>query len=349
MDKYEHGGNIYIYDKDVIDFSSNINPLGFPECIKDSIDIAAFTKYPDINYTQLKRSISKYTGLKSENIIVGNGASELIYLFVMALSLKRPLIPSPAFLEYERAVTLSGGNPLYYQIPEEDGYVVDVDKIVNCFKEVDSVIIGNPNNPTGKGIKLKDVEYIVKGSKKLNLPVMIDEAFIEFICDYEEYQSLDLIDDYDNLFVVRAATKFFGLPGLRLGYGFGSESLIKRLEAYKEPWTVNAFADAIGRRIFDDIKFMENTRKYIKEEIDYLTNELKKIDELVVFDTLTNFMLLKLKHMNVGDLKEELLKRRILVRDASNFRYLDDRYFRVAVKSHRDNVKLVEAIKEVLK
>ncbi|AFK85098.1 MULTISPECIES: threonine-phosphate decarboxylase CobD [Thermoanaerobacterium] len=349
MDKYEHGGNIYIYDKDVIDFSSNINPLGFPECIKDSIDIAALTKYPDINYTQLKNSISKYTGLKSENMIVGNGASELIYLFVRALSLKRPIIPSPAFLEYERAVTLSGGNPLYYRIPEENGYVIDADEISNRLKEVDSVIIGNPNNPTGKAIKRKDVEYIVKEAKKLDLPVMIDEAFIEFICDYEKYQSLDLINYYDNLFVVRAATKFFGLPGLRLGYGFGSEDLIKRLEAYKEPWTVNAFADAVGRKIFDDIKFMGNTRKYIKEEIDYLTNELKKIDELVVFHTQVNFMLLKLKNQSVNDLKEELLKRRILIRDASNFRYLDDRYFRVAVKSHRDNVKLVEAIKEVLK
>ncbi|MDI3311731.1 MAG: threonine-phosphate decarboxylase CobD [Thermoanaerobacterium sp.] len=349
MDKYEHGGNIYVYDEDVIDFSSNINPLGFPECIRDSIDIAALTKYPDINYTQLKRSISRYVGLKNENIIVGNGAAELIYLFVRAFSLKRPLIPSPAFLEYERAVTLSGGNPLYYQIPEEDGYVIDVDKIVNCFKEVDSVIIGNPNNPTGKGIKSDEMMIIIKEAYKRNIPVMVDEAFIEFINDFQQYESTQFAKDYDDLFVIRAATKFFGLPGLRLGYGFGSENLIKRLEAYKEPWTVNAFADAVGRKIFDDVKFMENTRKYIREEIAYLTNELKKIDELVVFDTLTNFMLLKLKHWHVGDLKEELLKRGILIRDASNFRYLDNRYFRVAVKSHDDNVKLVEAIKEVLK
>lgn len=349
MDKYEHGGNIYVYNENVIDFSSNINPLGFPECIKDSIDIAALTKYPDIKYTELKSSISRYVNLKNENIIVGNGASELIYLFVRTFSLKRPLIPSPAFLEYERTVTLSGGNPLYYEIPEEDGYVIDANKIVNRLLEVDSVIIGNPNNPTGKGIKRKDVEYIVKEAKNLDLPVMIDETFIEFIYDYKEYQSLDLINDYDNLFVIRAATKFFGLPGLRLGYGFGSENLIKRLEDYKEPWTVNAFADAVGRRIFDDVKFMENTRKYIREEIDYLTREMKKIDELIVFDTLTNFVLIKLNHMHVEDLKEELLKRGILIRDASNFRYLDNRYFRVAVKSHDDNVKLTEAIKEVLK
>ena len=349
MDKYEHGGNIYVYKEDVIDFSSNINPLGFPECIKDSMDVAVLTKYPDVNYAQLKRSISRYVNLKDENIIVGNGASELIYLFVRAFSLKRPLIPSPAFLEYERAVILSGGNPLYYEIPEKDGYVIDADEIVNRLLEVDSVIIGNPNNPTGKGIKQKDVEYIVKEAKKLNLPMMIDEAFVEFIYDYKEYQSLDFIKDYDNLFVVRAATKFFGLPGLRLGYGFGNENLIKRLEAYKEPWTVNAFADAVSRRIFEDVEFMEKTRKYIREEITYLTSEMKKIDELVVFDTLTNFMLLKLKHMHVGDLKEELLKRGILIRDASNFRYLDDRFFRVAVKSHDDNVKLIEAIKEVLK
>lgn len=347
MNPYEHGGNIYDYEEEIIDFSSNINPLGAPKWIFNIIKKVDLTKYPDIKYRKLKEAISKYVGYSQENIIIGNGATELIHLFVRAFQLKRPLIPSPAFLEYERAYYINGGKPIYFRLEEDYGFKINFLKLLLQMEKADSLIIGNPNNPTGQGITKEEIEVILKKSEALNIPVIIDEAFIEFMKGYKNYEALPLIKRYDKLFVVRAATKFFGMPGLRLGYGIGSPSLIQKLEKYKEPWTVNAFADAVGREIFKDKAYIEKTREYVNKEIEYMLYTLREIDYLVAFDTKVNFILLKLKAGRVKNLKQILLKKGILIRDASNFRYLDKSFFRVAIKRHEDNEKLIQALKEI--
>jgi len=347
MKPYEHGGNVYDYEGEIIDFSSNINPLGVPEWIFDIIKKVDLTKYPDIKYRKLKEAISQYVGYSQENIIVGNGATELIHLFVRAFKVKSPLIPSPAFLEYERAVHINGGEPIYFRLEEDYGFKMNLAKLLSQMEEADSLIIGNPNNPTGQAIIREEIGILLKKAEILNIPVMIDEAFIEFMKDYKNYEALSLAKKHDKLFVVRAVTKFFGMPGLRLGYGIGSPSLIQKLEEYKEPWTVNAFADAVGREIFKDEAYIEKTREYVNKEIEYMLYTLRKIDYLVAFDTKVNFILLKLRTGGVNDLKQILLKKGILIRDASNFRYLDKSFFRVAIKRHEDNEKLIQALKEI--
>lgn len=347
MNPYEHGGNIYDYEEEIIDFSSNINPLGTPKWIFNIIKKVDLTKYPDIKYRKLKEAISNYVGYSQENIIIGNGATELIHLFVRAFKLKRPLIPSPAFLEYERADYINGGKPIYFRLEEGYGFKINFLKLLLQMEKADSLIIGNPNNPTGQAITKEEIEEILKKSETLNIPVIIDEAFIEFMKGYKNYEALTLIKRYDKLFVVRAATKFFGMPGLRLGYGIGSPSLIQKLEKYKEPWTVNAFADAVGREIFKDEAYIEKTREYVNKEIEYMLYTLREIDYLVAFDTKVNFILLKLKAKKVKGFKQILLKKGILIRDASNFRYLDKSFFRVAIKRREDNEKLIQALKEI--
>ncbi len=347
MKPYEHGGNVYDYEGEIIDFSSNINPLGVPEWIFDIIKKVDLTKYPDIKYRKLKEAISQHVGYSQENIIVGNGATELIHLFVRAFKVKRPLIPSPAFLEYERVVYINGGEPIYFRLEEDYGFKVNLAKLLSQMEEADSLIIGNPNNPTGQAIIREEIGILLKKAEILNIPVMIDEAFIEFMKDYKNYEALPLAKEHDKLFVVRAVTKFFGMPGLRLGYGIGSPSLIQKLEEYKEPWTVNALADAVGREIFKDEAYIEKTREYVNKEIEYMLYALRKIDYLVAFDTKVNFILLKLRTGRVNDLKQILLKKGILIRDASNFRYLDKSFFRVAIKRHEDNEKLIQALKEI--
>ncbi|QSZ28340.1 threonine-phosphate decarboxylase [Aceticella autotrophica] len=347
MKMYEHGGNVYDYNIEMIDFSSNINPLGVPPCVKKVIEDVVLTKYPDIKYRELKTSISEYIAYPLKNIIVGNGAAELIHLFVRAKHIKKPLIPSPAFAEYERAVKLEGGAPIYYRIKEEEGFKLNVSEMAEMINEADSVILGNPNNPTGQPINHEEIRYLLNKALELNIPVMVDEAFIEFIYDYEKYEVISYVKEFDNLFVVRAATKFFGMPGLRLGYGVGSSRMILKMEDYKEPWTVNAFADMIGREIFKDKEYINETRRYINNEINFMLNELKKIDYLKVYETNVNFILLKLKKGNVDVLKERLIKEGILIRDASNFKYLDKRYFRVAVKKHEENMKLITALEDM--
>lgn len=347
MKQYEHGGNVYDYDGEIIDFSSNINPLGIPQCVLKILNNVDLTIYPDIKYRKLKRAVSQYAECQDQNVIIGNGATELINLFVKAFKIKRPLIPSPSFSEYERAVKLSAGEPIYYKLEEERGFKLNIAKLLTELEASDSLIIGNPNNPTGQAITKDEIEFILKKAGMLQIPVMIDEAFIEFMKDYKIYEAVPLVEIYDNLFIVRAATKFFGMPGLRLGYGIGNCRIIEKLEEYKEPWTVNAFADAVGIEIFSDKHYIENTREYVNREIDFMLGALIKIDYLTVFNTRANFILLKLKIGDVGELKQKLLMKGILIRDASNFRYLDKRFFRVAVKRHEDNVKLINALEDI--
>lgn len=347
MKQYEHGGNIYKYGRKIIDFSSNINPIGMPEDIDKLIVLRCLSRYPDINYTKLKNAIADYIGCKTDNVIVGNGADEIIYLFVRALGIKRPLIPSPSFSEYERAAVLSGGIPVYYKIEEDNRYIIDINKMIRNMKGVDGLMLGNPNNPTGQALLASEIRVLLKIALEMDIPVMIDEAFIEFINDYKMYESIDLINEFPNLFIVRAATKFYGMPGLRLGYGIGYNSIVRKIEMYKEPWTVNAIADIVGREIFNEYEYMGKTRRYVAKEIEYMLAELKKIDYLTVFDTKVNFILIKLKYGNVYDLKDKLLVNGILIRDASNFRFLDKSYFRVAIKRHEDNLKLIKALEEI--
>jgi len=348
VDSYEHGGNIYDYGRNLIDFSSNINPLGVPKCVFNLVNQVDLTKYPDIKYRELKEAIAQYVGCVEENIIVGNGAAELIHLFVRALKVKKPLIPSPSFLEYERAARLNDGAPIYFRLEESNDFELNLVELITKLAYADSLILGNPNNPTGQAIAVDEVEKLIKAADALNIPVMIDEAFIEFMEEHEKYESVLLSENYDNLFVVRAATKFFGMPGLRLGYGIGSPELIRKLESYKEPWTVNAFADLVGREIFKEISYIERSRSYINNEINYMLDALKKVEQLVTFSTKVNFILLKSKFTEVALLKEYLLKSDILIRDASNFRYLNSKFFRVAVKRHEENEKLVRALNNFL-
>lgn len=347
MKLYEHGGNVYDYEGEIIDFSSNINPLEVPEWIFNIIRKVELTKYPDIKYRKLKEAISHYVGYSQEDIIVGNGATELIYLFVRAFNVKRPLIPSPAFLEYERAVHINGGEPIYFRLEEDYGFKMNLARLLSQMEEADSLIIGNPNNPTGQAIIREEIGILLKKAEILNIPVMIDETFIEFIKNYRNYEAVSLVKKYDKLFVVRAATKFFGMPGIRLGYGIANSSLIQKLGEYKEPWTVNAFADAVGREIFKDKDYMEKTREYVNKQIEHMLYALRKIDYLIVFDTKANFILLKLKVGSANDLKSILLKKGLLIRDASNFRYLDKSFFRVAIKRYEENEKLIQALEEI--
>jgi threonine-phosphate decarboxylase len=250
-------------------------------------------------------------------------------------------------LEYERSVKLNGGEPVYLKLEEEEGFKVNFAKILSKIEEADSLILGNPNNPTGQGIIREEVGILLKKAELMDIPVLIDEAFIEFMKDYKKYEALPLVKKHDKLFIVRAVTKFFGMPGIRLGYGIGSPSLIKKLEEYKEPWTVNAFAEAVGRLIFKDREYIEKSRQYINEEIERMLFELRSIDYLIAFDTKVNFILLKLREGSVDEVKDRLLKKGILIRDASNFRYLDKRFFRVAVKKREENLRLIDALKRL--
>ena len=351
-----HGGNIYKLQregkKDILDYSSNINPLGVPESLKKAVseNFSVLTRYPDINYTELRESIGKYNNIESENIIAGNGATEVLFLYIKALKPKKVLIAAPTFAEYERAVKNAECEIDFFELKEEDNFILNKDEFIQKAKNYNLAVICNPNNPTGKFISKEIIFEINENLKKSGTKLFIDECFIEFILGWKEKTSA--LFKSENIFILRALTKFFALPGLRLGYGICfDKKIIEKINEIREPWSVNGFADLAGKVILNDIEYIKNTEKWILEERKYFTDSLKEIEEnkkIKIYETETNFILIKLLEMTSEEFKSRMEEKNILVRNASNFKFLDNSFIRLAIKDREKNKKVIEAIREVL-
>lgn len=344
----EHMANIYKKDTSkIIDFSSNINPIiidNIEKYIIESIDKCR--SYPDIYYTNLRNNISKYINIKPEFIIPGNGATEIIYLLMKSIE-NRIAILNPTFSEYERSARLNNLEVINLNLMKDNDFNIDLSNIVENIDKFDSLFICNPNNPNGK---VKNLGCLLDIIVKHNKLLIIDETFMEFVEDEAKYSLIKYIDKYENIFILKAVTKFFGLPGLRLGYGITSnKEIIKNIYKYKEPWTINSFAENLSNYIFFDKEYLKKSKSYYIKERNYMLKELKRIDKLYAYDTDTNFILIKLKGLKSYKLKEKLFKEAdILIRDASNFIGLDDSFIRVAIKSHKENEIFINELKKAL-
>lgn len=354
MNDLGHGANVDIMadlfkknKQDIIDFSSNVNPniiFNLDKYILEGLEKSR--RYPDINYTNLRNNISEYINIDSNLIIPGNGATEIIYLLMKSIK-KRIGILNPTFSEYSRAAKLNNLEVIDFHLNEENNFSIDLDEIQNNIEKFDSLFICNPNNPNGKVKDLNELLDLMIENDKL---LIVDETFMEFVGEEEKYTLINRINETDKLFILKAVTKFFGMPGLRLGYGVTSnEQIIKNIYKHKEPWTINSFAENLSNYLFKDKEYIYNSKKYYIGERKFMLQELRNIQKLKVYDTDTNFILMKLKDGESNWLKLELFKRYdILIRDASNFIGLDKGYFRVAIKNHDDNKALIKALKEVL-
>ena len=354
MESLGHGANVDFMAKkfnknteDIIDFSSNINTKVVPNLEKAILESLTKCKnYPDINYTKLRKNIGNYININYEYIIPGNGATEIIYLLMKNIK-KRLAILNPTFSEYERAAKLNNLEIINFMLNKKDEFSMDLLEIEANIDRFDSLFICNPNNPNGK---VKDIEQLLKLIIKNNKLLIVDETFMEFSNKEEEYSLIKYIESYENIFIIKAATKFFGLPGLRLGYGVTSnKKLIEDIYKHKEPWSINSFADNLSNYIFEDKEYIKSSKEYYLKEREYMQNELKKIKKMHVYNTDTNFILIKLKDMNAEELKIRLFKERnILIRNASNFIGLDKSYIRIAIKSHQENQLILSELSKLL-
>ena len=224
------------------------------------------------------------------------------------------------------------------------------DEFIQKAKNYNLAVICNPNNPTGKFISKEIIFEINENLKKLGTKLFIDECFIEFILGWKEKTSA--LFKSENIFILRALTKFFALPGLRLGYGICfDKKIIEKINEIREPWSVNGFADLAGKVILNDIEYIKNTEKWILEERKYFTDSLKEIEEnkkIKIYETETNFILIKLLEMTSEEFKSRMEEKNILVRNASNFKFLDNSFIRFAIKDREKNKKVIEAVREVL-
>lgn len=346
-----HGGNIYKLKresgKEVLDYSSNINPLGVPTSFKEAVinNFDSLEKYPDIDYIELREEIAKYNNCKIENITVGNGATEVLFLYMKAVEAKKILIVAPTFAEYERAAKSAGKDVNFFSL--EKDFSLDVDKLLNFITDEEVVVICNPNNPTGKFQNLEKVEKLIFGLEKKNKKLFIDEAFIEFIENWEEKTAFLLKNK--NIFILRALTKFFALPGVRLGYGMSFDlELLEKIKKIREPWSVNGVAEIAGKTMLKDEKYIKATEEWIKDEKVWFYRELLKIDNITTFETETNFILVKLLKMTSNEVRNEMIKEGVLVRDASNFKFLDEKYIRLAIKDRTRNEIVLKSLKKVV-
>jgi len=381
-----HGGNIYkVFRekniKEILDYSSNINPYGIPESLKKRIteNLEVLERYPDPDYVELRQKLANLNKVNLSDIVLGNGATEIIFLFMKVINPKKILIVSPTFGEYERAVkateisgdtvSLSSSNGdnknienkkieiEYFELKESDDFKLNIGNLKNELeKKYDLLIICNPNNPTGKFLKLAQTEEILKECNKYDTKLFIDEAFIEFLADGMKESIINTEENKKNLFVTRAFTKFFAIPGLRLGYGmYFDKELEKKISEKKEPWSVNNFAEMAGLTVLDDAEYIEKTLKWIAEEKIYMYEKLNKISGMKVYETEVNFITGKIDEklfsegLNVKILREKMLEQGILIRDASNFKFLDERFFRLAIKDRASNERVIEVMKEIFR
>lgn len=348
-----HGGDIYTHGilegKKLIDFSSNINPLGVPKGFKENIEEAfeMVERYPDIKYRELKDNIIKYLykywniALEHKNLILGNGASEIIDLSIRKL--KKVVIPAPAFSEYSISCKKWGCEIINSLLLSNMDY--DYEDIILKLEKADGIIIGNPNNPNG-GIlnnnKFKEILDLCESTSKL---VIVDEAFIEFT--EENSTVINYIKEYKCLIIIRALTKFFAVPGIRFGYGITfNDEVIKYMNENQNPWNINSFAELCVKYSLIDEEYINNSKAWIKKEKEYMLKELNYISIIKqVYITHSNYILCRLKQCNCEELYSYCLKHGIVIRRANNFTGLNDEYVRFAIKNRELNDNLINTLK----
>lgn len=331
----------------IIDFSSNINPF-----IVDSMDkivaagVGSLQKYPDIKYRRLRKNISDYLGVDDSQVIPGNGATEIIYLLMRNLRGRLAII-NPTFSEYRKGAEIASLSVVDFVMDWKKDFKLDLDEIYRRKDEFDSIFICNPNNPDGS---VREIKKLLEFAEKEGKLLIVDETFIEFADSEKDRSLVNMVEKSKNLFIIRAVTKFFGIPGIRLGYGISSNrELLQKMYDEKEPWTINSFADSASDFIFKEEEYIRKSKEYFSKERVCMINEINKIDGIKAFNSDANFILVRFENKNVLDVKENLLKRAgLLIRDASNFIGLDSSFARVAIKNHEQNTVLVDALRSVL-
>jgi len=343
-----HGGLYSISNpkEDILDFSSNVNPLGTsPNVVKTIKNNLKFLNiYPDSNSLALKEIIQKYTKIPISQIVIGNGATEIIYNFCNAFfsSKTSVLIPIPTFAEYETGSKLAGAKVIFFKTMD---LKKNIDDFISKIPKNGCVFLCNPNNPTGILIYRNNLEKIIRAAKKKNSLVFLDECFIELVPDHDE-SIISWIKNYDNLFVLRSFTKSYGLAGIRIGYGLGSKNLISILNKIKIPWNVSGLAQKAAISAISNPAYLKKTKQLIKTESIFLEKKISKLKNFKMYGTSTNFILIRSK-IKSKLIQKKLLKNKILVRDCSSFRGLDNFHIRIAIKTRKENLKLIKGLEKL--
>lgn len=343
-----------IKKEEIVSFSANVNPLGLSKRLKDTLaeHLDVITSYPDREYTALRKTIAAYCGTEFDRIIVGNGSTELISLFIRIGQPKKALIIGPTYSEYEREVSLGGGTSLYFPLKERADFKLDLEKLeVQLNESIDLLVICNPNNPTSSAITRKEMRAILDICKQHDISVIVDETYVEFADNYDNINAVPLTSYYNNIVILRGISKFFAAPGLRLGYAItGNQDLIKAVNTRQDPWTINSLAEVAGRIMFTDQEYIQKSKKLISDERARIVSALQEINDLKVYEPTANFVLLKIlrEDITADNLFEAAIREKMMIRNCSTFPFLDQKYVRFCFMMPEDNDRLLHCIKEQL-
>jgi len=354
LERYGHGGDLRtateqygIPEENWLDFSSNMNPWGPPEVVFKIMRDRwrEIIRYPDPAVRGLRAKLADKYSIPAESILVGNGAAELIDLVIRVLNPSETILARPSFSEYEEAVEKVGGRIRELPLDAEHGFLLQAANTAEV-SENRYLFLGHPNNPTGRLIPSETLQSLEDSGAGM----ILDEAFMDFVPDEENHSYIRKAAKSERVIVIRSMTKFYAVPGIRLGFMVAHPRLIERLSAVQTQWSVNFLAQLIGEAALDDNDYAKRTVAWLQKEKLYLIDKLGGLG-LSVVPSDVNFLLVSLPR-NIGwdvrRLQRAMAERGIMIRDASLFKGLDQSYFRVAVRLREDNEKLIAALTSIL-
>jgi cobyric acid synthase CobQ/L-threonine-O-3-phosphate decarboxylase len=333
---------------EILDFSANINPLGPPAVLRSALARAIddLEHYPDIEAKALTAAIARRYGVAAGQVVVGNGSTELLYAVARAVKASRAVVPVPSYADYAAAAELAGLDVEPVGLREERGYAVDFAEVGAALRGGELVFLGQPNNPTGLALDVGELRRLA--AERAGTMFVVDEAFADFMDGYDA--PLGGGDLPANVIVLRSLTKFYAIPGLRLGFAAAAAGVADAVRRQVPPWSVNTLAQAAGAAILADEGYVTRTREAARELRESLARGLSQLPGLYVYPGAANFLLVRLNRagMDAAALAEALLRRRIAIRLCDNYPGLDGRFFRVAVRPAEENARLLEALGEAL-
>ena len=351
--RYTHGANNFDeygqINEGIIDFSSNINPLGMPVAVitaaKDAIELSNI--YPDSACRLLTVRLAGFERVSERSLFCAGGASDIIFRAAYAMKPKRILVTAPSFSDYERAGKAAGADIAYYPLKCESFFSITRSMALFIRETLpEMVYICNPNNPTGVLTNIDTIEEIASVCRSMDTILIVDECFLDFVPDSSNYSAKALLNKYKNVMIVKAFTKIFAMPGLRLGYAISeNESLLDRMRICGADWPVSTAAQAAGIAAIEcSGDYIDKSVQYVQKERERMINEFKLLG-LTVYPSSANFILFHCRwDINLHD---ALYERGFLIRDCKNFSGLTPGYYRTAVLTADKNTRLLEAMKEV--
>lgn len=355
---FEHGGNVYAVARQtgavperLLDYSANINPLGLPSSAADAVRdaLAGVVNYPDAAAAALKDAIARRYGVAAELITCGNGAAELLYVLCHMRRPRRVLVVAPTFCEYERAARAAGAAVAYCHLAAADGFALDPAAFAAKLTGIDIAFLCNPNNPTGRLIPRAAVETIAATAARQGAWLVVDESFLDFLPGAADHTCRPLLASYSNLIVLQSLTKFYAIPGLRLGFVLADPAVGALLNRGKDPWNVNSLAQAAGVAALADDAYRAASIAVVASAREDFAHGLAALPGLQPFPACANFILARLAGVTAPALRQAMLRDGILIRDCGNYPGLSSAYIRLAVKLPEQNACVLAALGKNLK